>query len=179
MASNNAGTITGRTKSAAIAGAIVLAALNACGEPYRSFSADLTFHFDCVGDASPPSGFSIVHFLRGAGFKAVDIVGVRRERNMRPMMQALYIDAVDSNHRIVNFSASTTKNTSYSVSLYTPPPTSRADALEKAILEFVSSGLRCQTRQVERNKNGPERRAYYDEYFEKVEKRVREANGEL
>jgi hypothetical protein len=98
---------------------------------------------------------------------------------MKPMGQTLYIDGVDAQERMVNFAASPVTSASYSVSVYTRPPTHRADDLEKSIVAFVADTLKCGVRQVARNENGPERRTYYDEYFKKVETRVREAKGDL
>jgi hypothetical protein len=64
----------------------------------------------------------------------------------------------------------------YGVGLSTPPPTRHASEIEDALLNFVSSELRCEARQVARRENAAEAADLYDQEVAKVENMFREAD---
>ena len=154
---------------------VLILALSGCADPLQTVSADLAFWFDCGEGTDPPSSQAIERFLRDNSFAVVDVVRFRREQNLPPMSQTLFIDGIDTQQRMINFVGSPNKKGSYSADLYTPPPTRRSADLEEAILTFVSNQLKCNVRQISRKVNSSERREYYDKIFNIVKQRVIEA----
>jgi hypothetical protein len=139
--------------------------------------ADLAFHFDCKAGAYPVSDKAVEQFLQSRGFKVLNVVQARRERKMDPMLSDLFIDGIDQQQRMIRFMAEPLTHGSYSVTLYTRPPTEHATDLEDALLAFVSQTLKCHVRQVARRENGLEAQGAYSDFFKKREDSFRQLEG--
>jgi hypothetical protein len=151
----------------------------ASGQQNGTFFADLAFHFDCKGDAYPVSDRVIEQFLQDRGFTALDVVRVRRDRKMAPMLSELFIDGIDRQQRMIRFMADPPRRGSYVVLLNTPPPTHHDADLEEALLAFASNTLKCHVREISRRENDIDARHAYNEYFKKVEEQFRQAENWL
>jgi hypothetical protein len=144
------------------------------------FSADLAFSFRCSGDAFQETAEAIERFLRGKGFKVMDLARLLRERKLPPLFSDVYIKGIDERQRMIYFSSTPFQSGWYDVQFYTPPPTQHAEAEENQLLIFVSESLGCRVgRRIDRKENGPERREYYHQVFRQIRDQIREANGEL
>jgi hypothetical protein len=146
----------------------------------RSLSADLTFNFYCKGVSSPELGEALEQFLKEKGFDVLNVSRLQRERGMIPGPLDLKMDAVDGEQRMISILSSGGFEPGwYALLLFSPPPTRRAEDLEKQILTFVSDKLGCPVHHVVRGENGPEASEYYKRILEKRLMRIREGNGEL
>jgi hypothetical protein len=131
--------------------------------------ADLAFHFDCRASAYPISEHAVEQFLQVRGFRVLNVVRARRERGMAPMLFELLIDGIDQQERMISFAAQSLTPGTYSVTLYTLPPTERATDLEEELLAFVSNTLKCEVRQVGRRENGPGAQQMYRDFLKNRE----------
>jgi hypothetical protein len=139
----------------------------AAAQEDRSLSPDLSFWFDCRGDAYPASEPAIENFLAARGFRVLNKVRLARERNVH-LHFTLNIVAIDRRQGIVKLMGFPHSDGSYSVGLYTAPPTRRAIETESALLGLVTE-IGCTTRQIARNENSSERIGYYEELFQLYE----------
>lgn len=114
---------------------------NASAQDSNTFFADLAFHFDCQNHL-PHLESSIERFLKQRLPGDERCPGGSR-RNLAPMPQSLFIDGIDDDQRHIRIRASAVVVNSYSVGLYTRPPTKRAVSLEESLLKFVTNEIGC------------------------------------
>jgi hypothetical protein len=80
----------------------VLTAAYAHAQDVQSIRADLAFHFDCRGEADPPSDGATERFLERLGFRVLNKVRLaRQQRVMHPF--TLDIVAIDDQRREITF----------------------------------------------------------------------------
>ena len=132
---------------------------------------DLSFDFECKSEEFKSLSASIERFLLAEKFKVMDVIRFRHEQGLAPMQFDVFIDATDTNRRMIRF-ISLSKGV-YSADLLTPPPTQRSNNLEDALVYFVSNILKCRVGKIVRNENGQERRKFYDQLFDHLQKRLR------
>ncbi len=140
----------------------------------KSLSADLTFLFDCKGDAYPPSDGDIEILLMNEQFRVLNKVRLAKEQRIDYPF-TMNIVAIDNQRRRIEFDGVPVWAGTYSVRLYTPPPTRHSSDLENDLLVFVSKKLGCGVRQVERHDNGEDAREFFDELFKIAEGWFRQA----
>jgi hypothetical protein len=120
-------------------------------------------------------------FLRGHGFKVLNVARVQRDHGLRPLLEVQMV-GLDDKRRMVNFRMlpypkdQIQRQGRYSVGYRTPPPTRHASEFEDALLNFFSNELRCEVRNVARSENGAEAAEFYDQEVARVENLFREAD---
>jgi hypothetical protein len=142
-----------------------------------SFGADLAFHFDCKGKANPPSEQAIEGFMTAKGFRALD--KVKAGKKLDPDFSWMHLDVVatDSTRREISFKGFADQPDSYSVSLYSEPPTHRSKDLEKDLLGFTEKTLGCKNSQVVHVENPAGAKDLYDHFFSVTEGWFQQAAG--
>jgi hypothetical protein len=120
-------------------------------------------------------------FLRGQGFKVLNVARIQREHGHRPLLE-VHMVGLDDKRRIVIFrmlpypKEQIQRQDRYSVGFRTTPPTRHASEIEVALLDFFSNELRCEVRDVARSENGAEAADLYDQEVARVENMFREAD---
>ena len=142
-----------------------------------SFGADLAFHFDCKGKANPPSEQAIEKFMTAKGFQSLD--KVKAGKKLDPDFSWMHMDIVgiDSAHRQIAFKGFADQPDSYSVSLYSEPPTQRSKDLEDALMVFTQKTLGCKNSEESRVENPANAKDLYDHSFTVTEGWYRQAAG--
>lgn len=142
-----------------------------------SFGADLAFHFDCKGKANPPSEQAIEQFMTTKGFKPLD--KVKAGKKLDPDFSWMHMDTVgiDSARRQIAFKGFADQPDSYSVSLYSEPPTRRSKDLEDALMVFTEKTLGCKNSEEARVENPANAKDLYDHSFSVTEGWFQEAAG--
>ncbi|MDR3525882.1 MAG: hypothetical protein P4L57_01295 [Rhizomicrobium sp.] len=130
-----------------------------------SLAPDLAVNFQC---SMPPSEAAIEQFLTGRKFTVANLERMRRQFNLA--FYPLEIEGYDQERRFVHFiglpsgSLDGAKIT-YSVGVNSPPPTRHDAALEKAVLHFITTTLKCKASSVNHGSNPTDASAFYDEVF--------------
>jgi hypothetical protein len=152
----------------------LLCLLVACySESRGSQSPDLAFWFRCEERANPALENRIAGFLKAQGFRVLNLGKLQREHGVG--IYDLSIDALDQQRRIIDIHAFRESPGSYSVGLYSPPPTKHDSALEEALLNFASKEIGCSTDQVTRNSNGSEAAEMHEWNVRRIEGLFNEA----
>ena len=143
----------------------------------NSFGADLTFQFDCKGKANPPSEQAIEGFMTAKGFKPLD--KVKAGTKLTPDFSWMHVDTVgvDSARHEIAFKGFADQPDSYSVSLYSEPPTQRSKDLEKDLLAFTETTLGCKNSKVAHVENPAGAKDLYDHFFSVTEGWYQQAAG--
>ena len=130
-----------------------------------SFGADLAFQFDCTSKANPPSEQAIEAFMTAKGFKPLD--KVKAGKKLTPDFSWMHLDTVgvDSARREIAFKGFADQPETYSVSLYSEPPTQRSQDFEKALLTFTEKTLGCKNGQIHHMENPANAKDLYDKFF--------------
>jgi hypothetical protein len=143
----------------------------------NSFGADLAFSFDCKGKANPPSEQAIEQFMTAKGFRPLD--KVKAGTKLTPDFSWMHVDTVgiDDARREIAFKGFADQPDSYSVSLYSEPPTSRSKDLEKDLLEFTEKTLGCKNSKLAHVENPAGAKDLYDHFFSVTEGWYQQAAG--
>lgn len=143
----------------------------------NSFGADLTFQFECKGKANPPSEQAIEQFMTAKGFRSLD--KVKAGTKLTPDFSWMHMDTVgmDSARHQITFKGFADQPDSYSVSLYSEPPTQRSKDLEKALLDFTEKTLGCKNSKIAHVENPAGAKDLYDKSFNMTEGWFQEAAG--
>ncbi|MGE5624947.1 MAG: hypothetical protein ACM3ZT_05310 [Bacillota bacterium] len=143
----------------------------------NSFGADLTFQFDCMGKANPPSEKAIEGFMAAKGFRALD--KVRAGKKLDPDFSWMHMDVVgiDSARRQITFKGFADQPETYSVSLYSEPPTQHSKDLEDALLGFTEKTLGCKNDKLAHVDNPAGAKDLYDHSLSVTEGWFQEAAG--
>lgn len=144
----------------------------------NSFGADLAFQFDCRGKANPPSEQAIEGFMTAKGFHALD--KVRAGKKLEPDFSWMHMDVVgiDSARREISFKGFADQPETYSVSLYSEPPTHHSKDLEDALLGFTEKTLGCKDSKVVHVENPAGAKDLYDHSLNVTESWFQEASGQ-
>src|SRR5579871_5887556 len=142
-----------------------------------SFGADLAFQFDCKGKANPPSEHVIEQFITAKGFKPLD--KVKAGKKLIPDFSWMHLDVVgiDDARGQIAFKGFADQPDSYSVSLYSEPPTRRSEELEGALLRFTEKTLGCENEHATRLDNPADAKELYDKSFSMTEAWFHQAAG--
>ena len=143
----------------------------------NSFGADLTFQFECKGKTNPPSEQAIEGFMTAKGFKPLD--KVKAGAKLTPDFSWMHLDTVgtDSTRHEIAFKGFADQPDSYSVSLYSEPPTTRSKDLEKDLMEFTEKTLGCKNSKVAHVENPAGAKDLYDKFFGVTESWYQQASG--
>lgn len=125
----------------------------------NSFGADLAFQFSC---GKTPSEQAIEQFMTAKGFRTLD--KVKAGTKLTPDFSWMKMDVVgiDSTRRQIEFKVFADDTETYSVSLYSEPPTQHSKDLEDALLGFTVKTLGCKNRQVAHVDNPAGAKDLYD-----------------
>lgn len=109
-----------------------------------SFGADLTFQFSC---GKTPALQALEGFMTAKGFRTLD--KVKAGTKLTPDFSWMKVDVVgiDSTRRQMEFKVFADNTETYSVSLYSEPPTQHSKDLEDALLGFTGKTLGCKNGQ--------------------------------
>ena len=142
-----------------------------------SFGADLSFQFDCKGKANPPSEQAIEGFMTAKGFKPLD--KVKAGKKLNPDFSWMHMDVVgiDSARRQITFKGFADQPETYSVSLYSEPPTQHSKDMEDALMGFTEKTLGCKDSKVEHVENPAGAKDLYDHSLSVTEGWFQEAAG--
>lgn len=139
-----------------------------------SFGADLTFQFSC---GKTPSQQALEGFMTAKGFRTLD--KVKAGTKLTPDFSWMKVDVVgiDSARRQIEFKVFADNTETYSVSLYSEPPTQHSKDLEDALLGFTGKTLGCKNRQVAYVDNPAGAKDLYDRSVNTTETWFRQAAG--
>ena len=140
----------------------------------NSFGADLEFQFIC---GKAPSEQAIEQFMTGKGFRILD--KVKAGAKLTPDFSWMKMDVVgiDSARRQIEFKVFADDTETYSVSLYSEPPTQHSKDLEDALLGFTGKTLGCKNKHVSRIDNPAGAKDLYDKSFSMTEGWFQQAAG--
>ena len=143
----------------------------------NSFGADLAFQFDCKGKANAPSEQAIEGFMTAQGFRALD--KVKAGKKLTPDFGWMHMDVVgiDSARRQITFKGFADQPETYSVSLYSEPPTHHSKDLEDALLGFTEKTLGCKNSKLADVENPAGAKDLYDRSFGVTEGWFQQAAG--
>lgn len=142
-----------------------------------SFGADLAFQFDCKGKASSPSEQAIEQFMTAKGFRSLDMVRAGKKLDTDFSWMKMDTVGIDSARRQITFKGFQDQPDTYSVSLYSEPPTQRSKELEDALLGFTEKTLGCKNAEVHHVENPAGAKDLYDTSFAKTEGWYQQAAG--
>ena len=139
-----------------------------------SFGADLAFQFTC---SKAPSEQDIEGFMTTKGFRVLD--KVKAGTKLTPDFSWMKIDTVgiDSARRLMEFKVFADNTETYSVSLYSEPPTQHSKDLEDALLGFTGKTLGCKNKHVSHFDNPAGAKDLYDKSFSQTEGWFQQATG--
>src|SRR5215469_10550428 len=131
-----------------------------------SFGADLSFQSTCGKTSSQQV---IEQFMTAKGFRILD--KVKAGKKLTPDFSWMKLDAVgiDSARRQIEFKVFADDTETYSVSLYSEPPTQHSKDLEDALLGFTEKTLGCKNKQVARTDNPAGAKELYDKSLSTTE----------
>lgn len=140
-----------------------------------SFGADLTFRFDCRGKF--PSEQEFEQFMRAKGFRTLD--KVKAGNKLTPDFSWMKLDVVgiDGARRQMEFKVFADAPETYSVSLYSEPPTQHSKQLEDDLLAFTKQTLGCKIGKLSHIDNPAGAKELYDHSFSMIEDWFRQAAG--
>lgn len=142
--------------------------------------ADLTFQFVCERQSREEIEGDIEVFLKGQAFKVLNLADVQHRHGYNFL--ETHMMALDDAGRLVEIvSVPTRKGRRYAFVLNTRPPTNHSVAFEEEALRFASDKLGCESRQIARHENGPEKQPFFDHEVRRFENLFEEAerlNGE-
>jgi len=141
----------------------------------NSFGADLTFQFDCKGKA--PSEQEFEQFMAAKGFRTLD--KVKAGAKLTPDFSWMKLDVVgiDDARRQMEFKVFADAPDTYSVSLYSEPPTQHSKDMEDGLLEFTKKTLGCKNSKLARVDNPAGAKDLYDHSFSITEGWYQQAAG--
>jgi hypothetical protein len=156
---------------------LIAGALAGCSRQ-NVLAPDFAFNFTCHGGAYPASETAIENFITAHGFTAFNEERVRRQYKLA--LYPLAIDGYTPDRRMLDFRGINDKNgdkpdlhaTIYSVGIYSPPPTRHDAALEKSLLAFVSSTLKCDVSNISHGDNAADRAVFFDKVYQAEQKRI-------
>lgn len=132
------------------------------GAGVQTIRADLSFHVACDDPDAAIIDEKAEAFFRQRGFVVLNKAEAARKLQ-QPVLLPRDTLAIDAQSREATLIQIPFGNRSISMSLRTPPPTRRNEALEADLLSLADSTLGCRVHQVTRGKNGPERRRFHDD----------------
>lgn len=141
----------------------------------NSFGADLAFQFGCKGKA--PSEQDFDRFMTAKGFRTLD--KVKAGAKLTPDFSWMKLDVVgiDNARRQMEFKVFADAPDTYSVSLYSEPPTQRSKDLEDDLLAFTKKTLACKNSKLARVENPAGAKDLYDHSFSVTEGWYQQAAG--
>ena len=141
----------------------------------NSFGADLAFQFDCKGKS--PSEQDFEQFMTAKGFRTLD--KVKAGNKLTPDFSWMKLDVVgiDSARRQMEFKVFADQPDTYSVSLYSEPPTQHSKDLEDGLLGFTKKTLSCKNSKLSHIDNPAGAKDLYDHSFSVTEDWYRQAAG--
>jgi hypothetical protein len=146
----------------------------ATAESDRPLLPDLSFYFDCDPKMQRTNVESVVtEVLRELEFRTLNIGRLQRDNGV--ILYNSYIIAIDKNDRMVNVRSFLPNLDSYSVTLYSAPPTQRSLELEATLLSFAEKALDCSVRQIARNQNDSSVGSVFNMEVNRIESLFREA----
>ena len=139
-----------------------------------SFGADLSYQFTC---GKAPSEQDIEGFMTAKGFRVLD--KVKAGKKLTPDFSWMKMDVVgiDSARRQMEFKVFADNTETYSVSLYSEPPTQHSKDLEDALLGFTGKTLGCKNGKVSHFDNPANAKDLYDKSFSLTEGWFQQAAG--
>ena len=139
-----------------------------------SFGADLTFQFSC---GKTPSLQALEGFMTAKGFRTLD--KVKAGAKLTPDFSWMKVDLVgiDDARRQIEFKVFADNTETYSVSLYSEPPTQHSKDLEDALLGFTGKTLGCKNGQAAYVDNPAGAKDLYDRSVGTTETWFRQAAG--
>jgi len=140
-----------------------------------NFGADLAFQFDCKGKS--PSEQDFDHFMTAKGFHTLDKVKAGAKLTPDFSWMKLDVVGVDSTRRQMEFKVFADAPDTYSVSLYSEPPTQRSKDLEDDLMAFTKKTLGCKNSQLARVDNPAGAKDLYDHSFSITEGWYSQAAG--
>jgi len=148
--------------------------LTACaGGKVESQAADLAFWAKCESRANPEMEHNIETFLVAKGFRVINLGAIQRTKGIH--IFDLYIEAMDSSRRVINFVSFPTNPGDYAISLSSEPPTRHDEVLEGAMLHFATEGMGCIAHQITRGDNGMEAKEMHHRGVLRMESLFKEA----
>lgn len=141
----------------------------------NSFGADLAFQFDCKGKS--PSEQAFEQFMTAKGFHPLDKVKAGTKLTPDFSWMKLDVVGVDSTRHQMEFKVFADQPDTYSVSLYSEPPTQHSQDLENDLLKFTGKTLGCKNNQVVHVDNPAGAKDLYDKSFSMTEGWYQQAAG--
>ena len=140
----------------------------------NSFGADLAFQFTC---GKTPSEQAIEQFMTAKGFRTLD--KVKAGTKLTPDFSWMKMDVVgiDGARRQIEFKVFADDTETYSVSLYSEPPTQHSKDLEDALVGFTEKTLGCKNSHVAHVDNPAGAKDLYDRSFGVTEGWFQQAAG--
>lgn len=140
----------------------------------NSFGPDLTFRFSC---GKTPSLQDLEGFMTAKGFRTLD--KVKAGTKLTPDFSWMKVDVVgiDDARRQMEFKVFADNTETYSVSLYSEPPTQHSKDLEDALLGFTKKTLGCKNSHVAHINNPAGAKDLYDKSFSMTEGWYQQAAG--
>jgi hypothetical protein len=122
-----------------------------CASQISILSEDLSLHLRCDHSDNAHIEEKIENFLGSSGFDVLNKGKIQKQHGVYLLQTD--ITSIDKINQIVEVRQFLRSSRLYSLSLLTPPPTSRNTELEKKIVQFVESELNCTIYQQRRGVN--------------------------
>ena len=141
----------------------------------NSFGADLAFQFHCRDKT--PSEQDFEQFMTAKGFRTLD--KVKAGNKLTPDFSWMKLDVVgiDSARRQMEFKVFADAPDTYSVSLYSEPPTQHSKDLEDALQTFTKKTLGCKNSKMSHIDNPAGAKDLYDKSVSMTEGWFQQAAG--
>ncbi|HEV2111908.1 MAG TPA: hypothetical protein VGT99_11185 [Gammaproteobacteria bacterium] len=140
----------------------------------NSFGADLAFQFNC---GKTPSLQAIEGFMTAKGFRILD--KVKAGTKLTPDFSWMKMDVVgiDDARRQIEFKVFADDTETYSVSLYSEPPTQHSKDLEDSLSGFTEKTLGCKNKHLAHVDNPAGAKDLYDRSVSTTETWFQQAAG--
>jgi hypothetical protein len=168
-----------RARNAALLSALAIASTQCAPSNYQSpsppsLAPDLNLRISCLEEHDAAFEVSALDLLKSSGIEALNISQLRREHLESERSTRVYsvqvIGLTSNANAMVDFVRLSNFEDEfvYHVTLFTHPPTSRADdietSLERFATEFATSPT-CRIASTERSQNGPESSELFEEIY--------------
>jgi hypothetical protein len=147
----------------------------------RVLSSDLGIRMICKDRDPSTLEDPVERFFKSRGFRVLNVGRIQRQHGHGSPIEVSVV-GLDEKRRTVDFTTipfpkdQARLQGRYSVTFKTPPPTQHASEIEDALLNFLSSELRCEVRQVTHGENAAEAADLYNGEFARIENMFREAD---
>jgi len=127
-----------------------------------ALSPDLALQFVCADTERSRLEDAAVEFLHDKDFQVLNVGRVQRDHGVNVL--DVDISALDKNERAIQIMSLPPSQGTFDLLFTSKPPTNRDRNFESALIDFVSSTMKCDLRHITRYQNGADKTDFFESY---------------